>query len=96
MKFAATIWIFYNFQIHKRIVSAETICGNTVDFLLSCQKSDIIFENKLFWKFKYQKMPIIKNVFEFKKYQIDWDFFQMRKKIFRLWVNIRVKIGCLK
>ena len=30
MKFAATIWIFYNFQIQKRIVSAETFCGNTV------------------------------------------------------------------
>ena len=30
MKFAATIWILYNFQIQKRIVSAETIWGNTV------------------------------------------------------------------
>ena len=25
LKFAATIWTFYNFQIQKRIVSAETI-----------------------------------------------------------------------
>ena len=25
-----TIWIFYNFQIQKRIVSAETVCGNMV------------------------------------------------------------------
>ena len=29
-EFAATIWICYNLQIQKRIVSAETICGNTV------------------------------------------------------------------
>ena len=31
MKFAETI--FYNFQIQKRIVSAETICGNRVSFM---------------------------------------------------------------
>ena len=30
MKFPATIWISYNLQIQKRIVSAETIHGNTV------------------------------------------------------------------
>ena len=30
MKFAVTIWIFYNLQIPKSIVSAETIWGNTV------------------------------------------------------------------
>ena len=30
MKFAATIWIFYILQIQKKIVSAKTICGNTV------------------------------------------------------------------
>ena len=29
-EFAATIWICYNLQIQKRIVSAETIPGNTV------------------------------------------------------------------
>ena len=29
-EFSATIWICYNLQIQKRIVSAETICGNTV------------------------------------------------------------------
>ena len=30
LKIVATIGIFYNFQIQTRIVSAETICGNTV------------------------------------------------------------------
>ena len=30
LKFAATIWIFYNFQTQKRSVSAETRWGNTV------------------------------------------------------------------
>ena len=30
LKFAATMWIFYNLQIQKRIVSAETIHGNMV------------------------------------------------------------------
>ena len=30
LKFATTIQIFYNFQIQKRTVSAETICGNAV------------------------------------------------------------------
>ena len=30
MKFAATIWISFNFQIQKRIVSAETIWENMV------------------------------------------------------------------
>ena len=30
LKFAATTWSFYNFQIQKRIVSAETIRGNTL------------------------------------------------------------------
>ena len=30
LKFAAPIWIFYNSKIQKRIVSAETICRNTV------------------------------------------------------------------
>ena len=35
MKFAATIGIFYNFQIQKRIVSAETIWGNTVLQIIS-------------------------------------------------------------
>ena len=30
MKFSGTIWISYNFQIQKRILSTETIRGNTV------------------------------------------------------------------
>ena len=30
MKFAATIWIFYNFQIQKSIVSGEAIGENIV------------------------------------------------------------------
>jgi hypothetical protein len=34
LKFAVTIWVFYNFQIQKRIVSAETIWGNTVSIFL--------------------------------------------------------------
>ena len=33
MKFAATIQIFYNFKIQKRIVSAKTVCGNMVGLL---------------------------------------------------------------
>ena len=32
LKFAASIWIFYNFQTQKRIASAETICRNTIYF----------------------------------------------------------------
>ena len=31
-EFAVTIWICYNLQIQKRIVSAETIWGNKVFF----------------------------------------------------------------
>ena len=40
LKFVATTWIFYNFQIHKRIVSAETICGNTVFAVQMLKPSD--------------------------------------------------------
>ena len=40
MKFAATIWISYTFQIQKRIFSAKTIWGNTVSYDLNFTRVD--------------------------------------------------------
>ena len=38
LNIAATIWIDYNFQIQKKVVTADTIWGNTVhDFLFRLQ-----------------------------------------------------------
>ena len=49
MKFAVTIWNFYNFQIKKKIVSAETICGNTVYIAnIVCKKVEI--KKRCYWK----------------------------------------------
>ena len=32
LKFAATLCIFYNFQIQKRMIFEETICGRTINW----------------------------------------------------------------
>ena len=52
MKFAASLWIFYNFQIQKRIVSAEIIRGNTVNTMTT------IFGLDRCWKLHNRIYPI--------------------------------------
>ena len=45
-KIVGIIWISYNFQIQNKIVSAKTICGNTVPI-----KIKTIILNKFKYKF---------------------------------------------
>ena len=60
MKFAAITWIFYNFQIQKRIVSAEPIRGNMVYYSPSYrQRFWKIIYLKVFWVFFFRLSFII-------------------------------------
>ena len=52
MKIAASIWIFYNFQIQKRIVSVEIIRGNTINTMTT------VFGLHRCWKLHNRIYPI--------------------------------------
>ena len=56
MKFAATIWSFYNFQVQKRIVSAETIWGNTVSLYYLDRNMHKTVIASLFWVAEFKDL----------------------------------------
>jgi hypothetical protein len=70
MRFAVTLWIFYNFQIQKRIVSKECIWGNTVFVCDPVEQADtsegrfwdllwkVVLKNELWFFFSHKSLNL--------------------------------------